>query len=357
MSNRTAAATKAVNDAWEKERELVQIGKGTRDWTQKQQEEILERGRAYYHSDDPNDKDDGKAFEGHHMKSVEAYPEFQGDSDNIQFLSRPEHKEAHRGAYKNASNWYFDPVTHEFTDFGEEKYIPCAVIDLSHPIIVINVNAEKNEFAEEKSPPNNAEEQQDITEDDDLSQNHETETSQKSTHINKDIHSKVQPTIPSSEKNWKDKIKGGLKTVGKKVGKAVKGAAIYVYEHPEEAQEWAATAITSLIDIGRDIKTQRQINRQRTNSAHTSKNMKSIPSNNKTESPAAVPTATKKITPDNKSAQKKPVATKKSDDQINRTSPKEHTVKAHQQRYHTKEGIKVVDKDSFSRGGKKKVED
>ena len=143
MSNRTAAATKAVNDAWKKERELVQIGKGTRDWTQEQQEEILERGRAYYHSDDPNDKDDGKAFEGHHMKSVEAYPEFQGDSDNIQFLSRPEHIEAHRGAYKNASNWYFDPVTHEFTDFGEGKYIPCAVIDLSYPVNRIDYNDEK----------------------------------------------------------------------------------------------------------------------------------------------------------------------------------------------------------------------
>lgn len=145
MSNRTAAATKAVNDAWKKERELVQIGKGTRDWTQEQQEEILERGRAYYHSDDPNDKDDGKAFEGHHMKSVEAYPEFQGDSDNIQFLSRPEHIEAHRGAYKNASNWYFDPVTHEFTDFGEGKYIPCAVIDLSYPVNRIDLNDEKTE--------------------------------------------------------------------------------------------------------------------------------------------------------------------------------------------------------------------
>ena len=138
MSRRTAEASKAVRNAWKEEQDRVRMGKGTRDWTKKQQEEILELGRAYYHSDDPNDIYDGKAFEGHHMKSVEAYPEFQGDSANIQFLSKPEHIEAHRGDYKIASNWYFDPVTHEFTDFGEGKYIPCTVIDLSEPIVFID---------------------------------------------------------------------------------------------------------------------------------------------------------------------------------------------------------------------------
>ena len=145
MSNRTAVATKAVNDAWKKERELVQIGKGTRDWTQEQQEEILERGRVYYHSDDPNDKDDGKAFEGHHMKRVEAYPEFQGDADNIQFLTQKEHLAAHKGKWTNPTNWYYDPVTHVFTDFGEGMYIPCAVINLSYPVNRIDLNDEKTE--------------------------------------------------------------------------------------------------------------------------------------------------------------------------------------------------------------------
>lgn len=135
MSNRTAEANKAVRQAWKEEQERVRIGKGTRDWTQEQQKEILELGRAYYHSDDPNDINDGKAFDGHHMKSVEAYPEFQGDSANIQFLSKAEHKEAHKGDYRKTSNGYYDPVTRRFTDFGEGKYIPCKVIDLSNPII------------------------------------------------------------------------------------------------------------------------------------------------------------------------------------------------------------------------------
>ncbi|MCR5601330.1 MAG: hypothetical protein K6G33_11400 [Ruminococcus sp.] len=138
MSNRTAEANKAVRQAWKEEQERIRIGKGTRDWTQEQQKEILELGRAYYHSDDPNDINDGKAFDGHHMKSVEAYPEFQGDSANIQFLSKPEHKEAHKGDYRKASNGYYDPVTHQYIDFGEGKYIPCKVIDLSNPIIEIS---------------------------------------------------------------------------------------------------------------------------------------------------------------------------------------------------------------------------
>ena len=63
---------KAVRKAWEREQQLVQEGNGTRDWTPEQQKEILELGKAYYHSDDPNDINDGKAFEGHHMKSAEA---------------------------------------------------------------------------------------------------------------------------------------------------------------------------------------------------------------------------------------------------------------------------------------------
>ena len=38
---------KAVREAWNKEFELVQEGKGTREWTPEQQKDILEKGRAY----------------------------------------------------------------------------------------------------------------------------------------------------------------------------------------------------------------------------------------------------------------------------------------------------------------------
>lgn len=77
MSRRTAEANKAIRLAWERERALVQIGKGTRDWTEEQQRDILDpnKGKAY--------DDKGRAFEGQHMKSVGKYPEYQGDPDNI----------------------------------------------------------------------------------------------------------------------------------------------------------------------------------------------------------------------------------------------------------------------------------
>lgn len=128
MSRRTAEANKAIAVAWENEQKLVSKGQGTREWTQDQQRDISERGKAY--------DENGRAFEGQHMKSVEKYPEYQGDPGNIQFLSKQEHLEAHGGNWKNPTNWYFDPVTKEITAFGEAMFIPCKVIDLKEPIRV-----------------------------------------------------------------------------------------------------------------------------------------------------------------------------------------------------------------------------
>ena len=51
MSRRTSEASKAIRTAWLKEQELVSEGRGTRDWTAEQQEEILKLGKAYYHSE------------------------------------------------------------------------------------------------------------------------------------------------------------------------------------------------------------------------------------------------------------------------------------------------------------------
>lgn len=79
MSRRTAESQKAIREAWEKEQELVKEGKGTRNWTPEQQKDILEKGKAY--------DENGKAFEGQHMKSAEQYPEYQRNPGNIQFLT------------------------------------------------------------------------------------------------------------------------------------------------------------------------------------------------------------------------------------------------------------------------------
>ena len=137
MSKRTSDASKAIRKAWQQEQERVLEGKGTRDWTPEQQQAIIEKGKAY--------DSDGKAFHGQHMKSAEKYPEFQGDPDNIQFLTQKEHLAAHRGKWQNPTNWYYDPVTYEFTYFGDGVFIPCTVIDLSYPIININIERDRTE--------------------------------------------------------------------------------------------------------------------------------------------------------------------------------------------------------------------
>ena len=126
MSKRTAEANRAVKEAWERERLLVLEGKGTRNWTEEQQRSIIDLGKAY--------GDDGKAFEGHHMKSAEKYPKFQGDANNIQFLTRDEHRLAHGGNFRNPTNGRYDPERHSTQVFGEEPCKPCAVIPLSNPV-------------------------------------------------------------------------------------------------------------------------------------------------------------------------------------------------------------------------------
>lgn len=130
MSRRTAEADKAIRAAWEREHELVSKGQGTRDWTPEQQTDILEFGKAY--------DDERKAFQGQHMRSAAQYPAYQGDPDNIQFLTKEEHFEAHKGNWQTPTNWYYDPIAKQFWDFGEGDIIPCKPINLSNPISRIN---------------------------------------------------------------------------------------------------------------------------------------------------------------------------------------------------------------------------
>lgn len=129
---------KAIRLAWEKEQQLVQEGKGTRDWTKEQQKDILDpdKGKAY--------DENGRAFEGQHMKSAAEYPEYQGDPDNIQFLTREEHLEAHKGSWQNPTNWFYNPETKEFVDFGDNKPIPCEVLNLSDPVQSPVIEAQDN---------------------------------------------------------------------------------------------------------------------------------------------------------------------------------------------------------------------
>lgn len=142
MSRRTSESNKAIAQAWEEEKKRVSEGCGTRDWTPEQQKDILERGKAY--------DDSGKAFEGQHMRSAEMHPECQGDPNNIQFLTREEHLEAHDGNWKNPTNWYYDPVTKTKTDFGNGPIIPCKVIKLSNPIFIPEITQADEEPVNEE---------------------------------------------------------------------------------------------------------------------------------------------------------------------------------------------------------------
>lgn len=120
MSDIAYERRKAVAEAWKNEKKLVAAGKGTRDWSQKEQREILSKGKA-------------AGYQGHHMKSVDGHNAKAGESSNIQFLTRSEHLAAHKGNYRNNTNGYYDPATGKMNDFGRYK-AHADPRDLSNPL-------------------------------------------------------------------------------------------------------------------------------------------------------------------------------------------------------------------------------
>lgn len=108
MSNVNYERRKAVALAWKNEKDLVLNGKGTRNWTQNEQKEIISTGKT-------------KGYQGHHMKSVDGHNSKAGDPNNIQFLSRSEHLAAHKGNFRNNTNGYYDPSTGKINDFGRSR--------------------------------------------------------------------------------------------------------------------------------------------------------------------------------------------------------------------------------------------
>ena len=133
MARDRKACQKAIAEAWKREQKLVLEGKGTREWTEEQQLDIIELGKAF--------DDDGVAFEGQHMKSALAYPDQQGNPDNIQLLSKSEHLAAHKGDFRNPTNWYYDPVSLEFINFDDNAPFTCEAIELKEPIAIQRPNA------------------------------------------------------------------------------------------------------------------------------------------------------------------------------------------------------------------------
>jgi hypothetical protein len=64
-----------------------QTGKGTRDWTVSEIEELLQNGKA-------------KDYVGDHINGAKSSPEWQGDPRNIQFVPRSKHIDEH-GYWQN----------------------------------------------------------------------------------------------------------------------------------------------------------------------------------------------------------------------------------------------------------------
>jgi len=120
---------KAVRDFWNNERKLIKQGQGTRNWTTQEQIEIMnfkpsggERKNAaaptYGQGKSSEYGMNYSKYEGQHMKSAEAYPNYQDDCNNIQALRRDEHQQAHNGDFRNPTNWYYNPENGHITNFG-----------------------------------------------------------------------------------------------------------------------------------------------------------------------------------------------------------------------------------------------
>lgn len=83
---------KGVTQAWAHEQfDLKMGGNGSRDYTLEQRAELLDRGKI-------------RGLDGHHINSVGDNPSMQADPDNIVFVTRDEHFEAHKGNWQTQTS-------------------------------------------------------------------------------------------------------------------------------------------------------------------------------------------------------------------------------------------------------------
>ena len=298
---------KAIRLAWERERELVLEGKGTRDWSLDQQKDILDpdKGKAY--------DENGRAFEGQHMKSAAEYPEYQGDPNNIQFLTREEHLAAHKGSWQNPTNWYYNPETKEFVDFGENGPIPCKVISLSEPLQVSIIDRQDG-LKEPAKMENTLSEQTQSPRQENLL-HHSENTSQK----------KHNAGPPEMHERFGDKI-----------FHVVDGAKKFVEKHPNLVKIVAGAALVAAASVTFVKK------------IHDSGGGSSSSSSDDYYSGSSDDDYN-----DSSSSDECDIPSSSRDYPDERSSPEEHTVSAHGQHYHTRDGVIWKEKDPYQRGGKR----
>lgn len=306
---------KAIRKAWEREQELVSEGKGTRDWSQEQQKDILDpgKGKAY--------DENGRAFEGQHMKSAAEYPEYQDDPNNIQFLTREEHLEAHKGSWQNPTNWYYNPETKEFVDFGENKPIPCEAISLSEPLR--NPTVDKRDNDDELKKPLKSE---------DNSTGHIQSSRQEDTsrHSENTSQNKAATTQPKVHESRGDKILH-------RVGYMVDSIEEFSEEHP---------VLTRVVKIGFKVVTAiAAVAFVASNSSGGSESS----GDGESDYPSSSDSSDNYMGHSDRDDYSDPSISRYYPEE--RSSPEEHTVSAHRQRYHTKDGLIWKEKEPYQRGG------
>lgn len=119
----------AVNAFWDKEKELVLQGKGTRNWTKEQQIQILNDETPTYIDENGIER----SFEGHHMYSKNEYPKYSADPENIQALMKSsEHLSgAHgNGGTQTPTQGYYDEISKQTFNFTSGK------VDTGYPPVI-----------------------------------------------------------------------------------------------------------------------------------------------------------------------------------------------------------------------------
>lgn len=301
---------KAIRLAWEREQELVSEGKGTRDWSQDQQKDILDpdKGKAY--------DENGRAFEGQHMKSAAEYPEYQGDPDNIQFLTREEHLEAHKGSWQNPTNWYYNPETKEFIDFGDNKYVPCEIVDLTDLVVrmteAVQVSPEMTESTRKGDKEKNSGNEQ-----------------RRGTPPPINPSASVSPAAKPSPKT--------SKSFGEKMMDVVEAVKGFGERHPVLTGVLKVVGVAAVAVGTEAIANSGKGSGGGSRSSSSDDYFSSVSDNDYADSLDADDyddTSSGREYPDE------------------RSSPKEHTVPEHGQHYHTKDGVIWKEKEPYPRGGK-----
>ena len=297
---------KAIRKAWEKEQVLVQEGKGTRDWTMDQQADILDpnKGKAY--------DDQGRAFVGQHMKSAAKYPEYQGDPDNIQFLTYDEHLEAHKGSWQNPTNWYYDPITKEYTDFGDNAPTPCSIIELSDPFVRVPEPIYKPSETSDASQNEGK-----VTNSDDAKEKETT------------------PPKPSIDIPSEDKVSQQVsKSFGERIMDAVDAIKGFSERHPVLTGIIKFAGVAAVAAGADAIANGGKGSGGSSGSSSSTDYLSSSSDNDYLDGDDYDDSSDDRDYPEE------------------RSSPKEHMVPGHGQHYHTKDGVIWKEKDPYPRGGK-----